>query len=447
MSKLDDIAARSDQLLEDYERRRVPAEAQRGYFDLILIYLGVCIAIPSFLLGSVLTAGVGFEKAIGATIWGTLVSTPICLLASHVGTRTRVSTAMTLKLAFGSTGARVISAIIAVDMFCWFAVNTSISGGSMHFTAVPIIGEVLGRPVFYLFSGSLITALTIFGYRSVEKLAIVAVPLLLLLVGWYCVYAFRTYPVSEVLARPPLSEPMSYATAISIVAGTFLSISVLLPDFTRYMKGPGHAAAALVLGVTLGLPPFVIIGSYLTAATGEADFVKVMLSHGLGPAALIVVALATWTNMNGTLYSASLNLAAIFRKTPKWKLTVFAGLAGTLVALMGILERYLDFVIILSVVLPPITGVYTADYLLRRRQYASSDFQGISRFRPLALVALSAGVLAGFMTASKGELGLGLFNLTHLPAIDSYFVSFFALLGLEKLTVMSREPERATESG
>ena len=69
MSKLDDIAARSDQLLEDYERRRVPAEAQRGYFHLTLIYLGVCIAIPSFLLGSVLTAGVGFEKAIGATLF------------------------------------------------------------------------------------------------------------------------------------------------------------------------------------------------------------------------------------------------------------------------------------------------------------------------------------------------------------------------------------------
>ncbi|MCI0622705.1 MAG: cytosine permease, partial [Acidobacteria bacterium] len=108
-------------VFEDYERQRVPAEVRRTWWDLTLVYLGVCIAIPSFLLGSALAVGLGFRDTIGATIWGTLIATPICLLASHVGTCTRVSTALTLRLAFGSSGAKLISAIIAVDMFCWFA--------------------------------------------------------------------------------------------------------------------------------------------------------------------------------------------------------------------------------------------------------------------------------------------------------------------------------------
>ncbi len=411
-------------MFEDYERQRVPPEARRTWWDLTLVYLGVCIAIPSFLLGSALAVGLGLGDTVSATIWGTLIATPICLLASHVGTCTRVSTALTLRLAFGSSGAKLISAIIAVDMFCWFAINTSISGSSMFITAKAVLTNSLNEPVFYIFSGGFITAITVFGYRSVAKLAILAVPLLLVMLASYVVYALTLRPPSEVFQRGPLSTPLSYATAVSIVAGTFLSLSVLMPDFTRYAKDATHAAAAMIVGITLGFPPFVLMGAYLTAATGEPDFVKVMLLHGLGLAALGIVALATWTNMNGCLYSASLNLAAIFRHTDKWKITVFAGLAGTMVALMGILEKYVAFVIVLSVVLPPITGVYTADYLLRRKLYGSADFVDIQPIRPLSLIGLVAGIAAGFLTSTPGELGAGLFHLTYLPAIDSFVVSF-----------------------
>src|SRR5262249_41380086 len=151
-----------------------------------------------------------------------------------------------------------------------------------------------------------------------------------------------------------------------------------------------------------------------------------------GPAAVLVIALTCWIHMNTDLYSASLNLAAIIPRTPKWKLTALAGLAGTSVALFGIVGRYVPFLIILSVVLPPIAGVYTVDYLLRRRLYRSGQFDGMARFRPVALGALVVGVVVGFMTAPRGEMGLGLFNLTFLPAIDSFLASFLSLWAFEK---------------
>ena len=94
----------SNAVLEDYERTRVPAQEGRGYFGLTLVFLGICIAIPSFLLGSALAASMGLKRAIASTFWGCVVATPVCLLASHVGTQTRLSTAMTLKFTFGSAG-------------------------------------------------------------------------------------------------------------------------------------------------------------------------------------------------------------------------------------------------------------------------------------------------------------------------------------------------------
>ena len=46
---------------------------------------------------------------------------PVCLLAAYVGTKSRLSTGMTLRFTFGVFGAQLISAMIAVDMFCWSA--------------------------------------------------------------------------------------------------------------------------------------------------------------------------------------------------------------------------------------------------------------------------------------------------------------------------------------
>lgn len=434
----------SNAVLEDYERTRVPAQEGRGYFGLTLVFLGICIAIPSFLLGSALAASMGLKRAIACTFWGCVVATPVCLLASHVGTRTRLSTAMTLKFTFGSAGAKLISAIIAVDMFCWFAVNAEIFGSSLQYTVASILSATLSKPFLAVFAGILMTAVTIFGYRSVEKLAFLSVPLLAAVILTYFISTLTKNPFGEVLRQGSFAEPMSYATGISIVAGTFLSVSVLLPDFTRYSKSARHAAAAVILGLSLGLPPFVLMGSYLTAATRELDFVKVMLLHGWGIAAVLVIALTCWIHMNTDLYCASLNLAAIIPRTPKWKLTAFAGLAGTSVALFGIVSRYVPFLIVLSLVLPPIAGVYTADYWLRRNTYRSAQFQNVSRFQWMALAALAMGVAVGFLTTPRGEMGFGLFRLTYLPAIDSFLASFVSRWALEKVFVPVAQRESET---
>src|SRR5581483_1120069 len=77
-------------LLDDYSRQRVPAGEGRGYLKLTLVFLGICIAIPSFLLGSALVSGLGLRRAAAAIVLGTLISAPICVAAAHVGARARI---------------------------------------------------------------------------------------------------------------------------------------------------------------------------------------------------------------------------------------------------------------------------------------------------------------------------------------------------------------------
>lgn len=435
-------------VLEDYERKRVPLQEGRGLLGMTLVLMSLCVAIPSLLLGAALVEGMGLRQAITATLWGALVGTPICILTAHVGMRSRLSTAMTLKFAFGTVGSKIISAIVALDMFCWFAVNTEIFGTSLRDSVESIWRFSLGKPALCVVAGILMTGLTIFGYKAVEKFAYLAVPLLAVVLFSYLVSSLLSSSFHEVVHRPAFGSRMAYPVGVSIVAGTFLSVSLLMPDFTRYSRSAMQSSVAVIFGLAFGFPPFVLIGAYLTAASQEKDFVKLMLTAGWGLAAVLIIVLTCWIHMNSCLYSASLNLAAIIPRIPKWKLTMVAGLAGTCIALLGIVDHYVPFLIVLSVVLPPIASVFAADYLLRENLYRTGQFQGLDRFRVTAAVALFAGILTGFMTTPSGQIGLGLFNLTYLPAIDSFLVGFACQYLLGRLfTQKSRqEPKAIAES-
>jgi cytosine permease len=431
--------------LVDYERSRVPAQQARGWFSLSAVFLGICVGIPPMVLGSNLAAGMGFQKAFSAIIWSSLIAMPICVLASHVGTRSLLSTGMTLKFAFGSIGAQIISAIIALDMFCWAAINMEILTDSFRNTSGTIWGAHLSKPSLLIVAGILMVVVTIFGYRSMEKFAYLMVPALLGVVLTYFIYVLHSTPVHDVFVRPAFGHRIQYATAVSIIVGSYLNLSVLLPDFTRYSKGPMHSAIAVVCGLCLGLPLFVLIASYLTAATAEPDFVKLMALQGWGSVVIVVVAITCWFHANSCLYSASLNLAAIIRRTPKWKLTVLGGVLATGVALFGIVARYVSFLVLLSILVPPISGVYTADYSLRRKLYQFGQPESIDRFRPVAIAALFTGILVGFLTTTREDMGFGLFHLTYLPAIDSFVASFACQWMLGRLLLQRAQQRAPTE--
>jgi cytosine permease len=166
-----------------------------------------------------------------------------------------------------------------------------------------------------------------------------------------------------------------------------------------------------------------------------------MLTRGWGLAAVFIIVLTCWIHMNSCLYSASLNLAAIIPRVSKWKLTAAAGLCGTSIALFGIVGRYVPFLIVLSVVLPPITGVYTGDYLMRNVVYRMGNVANVPRVRPLSVFSLLLGIVVGFMTTARGEMGLGLFHLTYLPAIDSFLAAFACQCLIGKLV---KQHERET---
>jgi cytosine permease len=156
-----------------------------------------------------------------------------------------------------------------------------------------------------------------------------------------------------------------------------------------------------------------------------------MSSLGWTIPALIVLIFASWTTNDNNLYSASLGLSAIYPKIEKWKLAVVAGVLGTLLAIMGILDQFIPWLILLSIVIPPVAGIYIADHLALNRKSKKIE----SGFNSTAFMVWIIASFIGYAATPIASQGLGLLTLTTIPALDSIvvaFVLYFILGSLKK---------------
>src|SRR5690606_28767652 len=113
-------------------------------------------------------------------------------------------------------------------------------------------------------------------------------------------------------------------------------------------------AAFVALG--LAFPCIFIVATIPSLATGNKDLVLIMMGLGMGLPALAMIVFATWTSNANNLYSTSLTLASVFTRYEKWKITVVAGVLGTILAAMGVMAYFVDFLVFLGVCIPPIAG-------------------------------------------------------------------------------------------
>ncbi|HOP19036.1 MAG TPA: cytosine permease, partial [Amphiplicatus sp.] len=211
---------------------------------------------------------------------------------------------------------------------------------------------------------------------------------------------------------------MSLGLAISAVAGGIMAGAATMPDLTRYAKSRKGAVIAMFVAYGLGAPLILACAAIPSLVTGEKDLMQIILGLGLGVPALFVLIFSTWTSNAANLYSAGLSLAATFKRIRPWRLTLSAGILGIVVALSGIIDFFVPFLISLGVLIPPIAAIYVVDFLfVVRRRYDLKDIDTRPAFRWQAFVSWIAGSAVGFATAK------GLLTLTTISACDALIVS------------------------
>lgn len=402
----------SQEAHDDYAHSPVPDGITVPGWRVGLIVASFSIGLPDFLNGAHNALALGFAGAVFAALLAGLILCVGGSMTAIVSVRTRLSTYLLVRRSFGTGGAALINTVIALIHFCWFGVNASFFGEAMVEAA-----RANGLPgdfaAFVILGGILMTASTVVGFKALDRLALVAVPLLAaillaVVVATLRIHGFVTMPT----VAPP--EPMTLGLAVSALIGAYMLAVATMPDLSRYTRTQRGAIASMALSFPIATPLMMTAAAIPALATQQTSVMKLVTAYGFGTPMLFLLVLPTWTVNALNLYSSSLSLSSTFPRVRQWMFTVAGGTIGTILALMGILEGFIPFVVFLGLVIPPIAAIYVIDAWTRyRRTDAAQSLLHLPRFDGRAILTWLISVAIGILAAYRGM------TLTTVPALDA----------------------------
>jgi NCS1 family nucleobase:cation symporter-1 len=454
-------------------------------YHIAALWIGMSVVITTYTLASgLMEQGLNWWQALTIILLGNSIVLIPMVLNAHAGTKYGVSFPVLCRASFGVRGANIPAILRAIVACGWFGIQTWIGGlalDALFRAAAPGWAAVPGGLwiTFALFW--IVQVIIIFrGVEGIKKLEAWAAPLLLLGGLVLLVWAIdqvgglgRILGESSRLQRGQTDFWDLFAPALTANVGYWATLSLNIPDFTRYAK----SQRSQMLGQALGLPTtmtlFAFIGVAVTSATiilyGKAIWDPVQLITRIGsPAVIIVGALIILmaqisTNMAANVVSPSNDFSNL---NPK-RISYVTG--GLITAVVGILmmpwKLYSDaaayiftWLIGYSSLMGAIGGIMIADYWVVRRQNLSlrdlfepngayTYSRGFNWRAVFALVAAILPVFPGFLRAATSpggrienpNLSDSLYTYAWFVTFAISFILYLVLMSAGKSEIVNRK--------
>lgn len=440
----DNRDAKIEEKFNDYESTPVPPEKHLNWIDQGTVWIGSGFSLAAISTGGILASGLDFKEMLIAMILGSLILTVISCLIGYIGYYTHLSTSFSAAFCFGRQGAKIFGVVFAISLFGWFAFQADLFGLTVdQIMSSKFNIEVESHAIYTVLGGLAMMLTAIIGYKGIQYLSRVGVPLLFILSAVALYKTVQIVSFSDIVNSGPIGEKISIPIGVAAVVGNFIVGVVMTPDFSRYSRTPKDAVAGSVLGYFIGYMPILLLGAIFTYSFSNWNIIEVMLGTlGLGMIGAIVLIISQWTTNDNNLYSSVLGLTNALQsvsKLARWKLTAIVGIISTIVAAIGLYEVYIEFLIILSSLIPPIAGVMIADfYFNKRKEYYSFDnYDNLVGFNYVAIGSWIVGGLVGLsMTQAPTGFGINfMINLSnHLPIpLVAMFASFLSYVIITRL--------------
>ena len=432
-------------------------------YHIAALWIGMSVVITTYTLASgLMQQGMTWAQAMLTILLGnTIVLVPM-ILNAHAGTKYGVSFPVLCRASFGVKGANVPAILRALVACGWFGIQTWIGGLALHTllaAAWPAWANIPGAVwIAFAIFWSVEVYLIIEGLEGIKLLEAWSAPLLLgggaLLLGWAI---YRGGGLGRILSESVRLQTgqtpfwQLFPAALTANVGYWATLSLNIPDFTRYARSQRSQALGQALGLPATMTAFAFIGVAVTSATivifGEAIWDPVVLIARIGSpliiilGALIVMIAQLTTNMAANVVSPANDFSSL---SPK-RISYVTG--GLITAAIGIVmmpwKLYADaaayiftWLIGYSSLMGAIGGILIADYwVVRRQRLELSDLfrmqgrytysQGVNVRAIVVLVLAILPVLPGFIRAATTAGG----QVTNPNVLDllytyAWFVTF-----------------------
>jgi len=401
----------------EFSTSRVPLENSVHWWRIALINVLFSFSLPALVTGMEMANTTTGARLVGSMIAGCVILTIISILTSVVGSRTRLSSYLLARVAFGARGSMALNLAFAVSLVGWFGVNLNLFGTALA-RLLPELSGYHGPlwPV-ELLAGAVMTFTTLVGLKAINRLSYVIVPVLVLVCLLLLVRTLGYGSVGDILKLAPTGG-LSFGDAVSSVVGAVIVGAVIMPDTCRFIHPPAGAVWTSILTYFVTNILVMLIAGLAALAVHRNDILELMLAMGLGAGAFAIVIGSAWLLNALNLYSASLSVDAALPTVSRTTTTLICGALGTAAAFLQILDHFLSFLFYLSIVFVPVASIIVLDcFLLRPADYLGGSEPPVRSVEPAALIAWAAGAALAVLGSA------GLVRLTGIAALDAMLVT------------------------
>lgn len=399
-----------------------PKDFTSGWL-IALIIAGTGLTLPILFLGSEVALAIGFKKALWAFGISTLVLTLMCMATTIIGNRSRLSTYMIMHFSFGRQGAKIMNTIFGITLLGWFSVALELLATAVKDTAYQALKiDLVEWPIIVIVSALIITT-TIYGIKSLERLANYAVPILTVFLSYVVYKSIGETSMYDIVNYVPEVPTMTLFEATSILVGSSILFPVLIADFSRFIYNDKQSLIA-VLGITIGFPIALLFSAVPSIQSGEVDIIKVMESLDLVVPAFVLLFVSTWVGNASNLYSTVLTFSTVKTGWSFKKMAIIAGAFGTIGALLGFSNYLFGFLSFLGVFAPSISAIYIINFFWVKQQ----DYN-LNEITEWEFPALISWIISSIITVFTY---FEVFQLTHAYFLDSFLLGGLIYLFLKR---------------
>ena len=394
-------------------------ERTYGFIDALLVLSGYCIATWSYTQGSYLATLVGFKQLLIGAFFGAILMLMIYQLPVILSVRYGIDIWIWLRGVFGTKGVKVMTMVIILINFPWYAVCCDLFASSMNSLAA-LFGIELPQGSHLVLALCCVILGTIIAYRGVKMITWttrILVPALLLVGIIVVIVGFTSVPGEVIWNYTPkqvahsnsiipyiLSIEANFAFVITLVGG--------MAEIPRLCKSEKSGYYAGVLGQGLAGSFFVVVGAVMAIAmeyvTGKMiDDPTVMMATlsvpALGLTSLLLVAFANIGTQAVGSYIYGVMLKSTFKKVDYRILVLLLGVyVGALCIWGKIVEYFGAFLTISACVYAPLAALLFVDFFFVRKQkldfYSAYEIKGHDNyhytkgFNIVGMVCLIVGI-------------------------------------------------------
>jgi NCS1 family nucleobase:cation symporter-1 len=259
-----------------------PAQRTWSTYNYIALWFSMSMEVSTYMLASSLIAGgMNWKQAVFTIFLGNMIVLIPMVLNAHAGAKYGIPFPVFIRASFGTTGANIPAILRAIVACGWFGIQSWIGGQAIHAMLNVLWPATIAVPwtlgACFLFFWLLNMAIVWRGVESIRFLQSFSAPFLfvmsMVLLVWMLHKAGGFGPM---LAAPSRFTTRSsflhfFFPSLTAMVGYWATLSLNIPDFTRYSKSQGSQ----MIGQAFGLPVAMTMYSFIgIAVTSSAAFIS-----------------------------------------------------------------------------------------------------------------------------------------------------------------------------